>query len=252
MKIDFHSHVKLSKKTNFSLDYFKDIVKEAKGEGLTALAVTEHFNTLNFDAVYDTLDVNYEYKNDYYEADGLKIFTGMEVDVAENGHVLVIGNLKNVKKIRKQLAGHEVQKNFIGLQNLFELCSPFNMLVIGGHPFREEHPLYKASPDLLKKFDAFDMNGKDLFEYGIEEMKAKVLKLGQEYNIPIVTGSDSHQYLQLGCVASVFKKECDTIEEIKREIAAGNYEIYISDCLITKVKAATMIKKLLKKELEVK
>lgn len=251
MTIDFHLHVKLSKKSSFSIENFNNIIEEAKENGMTAITITEHFNTLNFHEVYDTLEKTYSYKNDYFEVNGIKAFTGMEVDIAENGHVLVIGNLKKVREIRKILSSHETSDCFIALETLLKLCSENSMLVIGSHPFRKDHPLYKVQDELLCKFDAFDLNGKDLFTYGIEEMKEKVMNMGNQYTVPVVTGSDTHQYLQLGCVMTEFEKDCTTVKEIKEEIAKGKYKIVISPCLKTKVKAATIIKKLLKEKLKV-
>ncbi|MDQ8737518.1 hypothetical protein [Paenibacillus sp. LHD-38] len=56
MNIDLHTHGKLSKKTHFSLEYFLSMVREAKENGLQAVALTEHFNTLNFTDMMDQLD----------------------------------------------------------------------------------------------------------------------------------------------------------------------------------------------------
>lgn len=39
---------------------------------------------------------------------------------------------------------------------------------------------------------------------------------------------------------------CSTVEELKETIKQGNYEIELSPCLHTKVKASVMMKKLLK------
>lgn len=249
MKIDFHSHVKLAKNSDFSMDNFRDIIKEAKEQGLTALTITEHFNTSNFLMIYDTLDEYYEYKSDYYDVEGLKIFTGMEVNIPGNYHILLIGNIVNIRKIRQGLNGYEEKDAFISLDKLFELCDSSDILIILAHPFRHD-TLCTIKPELLERFNAFDLNGKDLFEYGIKEMTAKVMNLGERYDIPVITGSDSHQYLQLGSLMTIFDKECETISEIKNEIKAGRYEIFISPCLNIKVKAARIIKNFLKPQLE--
>ena len=74
MKIDFHTHVKISKKSAFMPDYFKEMMEEAKASGLTAISMTEHFNTLRFLDIYKFLDQHYEYQDDYYDIDGLKLF----------------------------------------------------------------------------------------------------------------------------------------------------------------------------------
>lgn len=74
MKIDLHTHVKISKKSEFSPDYFTTMLKEARDAGLNAIALTEHFNTQNFLDVYSYLDRHYAYIEDYYEVEGIKIF----------------------------------------------------------------------------------------------------------------------------------------------------------------------------------
>ena len=52
MKIDFHSHGKLAKKLPFSEVYTDWMFQEAKKAGLDAICLTEHFNTLQFDEMY--------------------------------------------------------------------------------------------------------------------------------------------------------------------------------------------------------
>lgn len=76
MKIDLHTHAKLSKASDFSPEYYEEMLREAKDSGLDALALTEHFNTRNFYEVYSELDRLFPYQGDYYEAYGLKIFPG--------------------------------------------------------------------------------------------------------------------------------------------------------------------------------
>ena len=52
MYMDFHTHGKLAKRLPFSTVYTDWLFGEAKGAGLDALCLTEHFNTLGFDQVY--------------------------------------------------------------------------------------------------------------------------------------------------------------------------------------------------------
>ena len=53
MNFDFHTHAKLSKKVDFSLTYFEEMVHQALEAGLDGIALTEHFNTKNFHEVYE-------------------------------------------------------------------------------------------------------------------------------------------------------------------------------------------------------
>ena len=55
MYMDFHTHGKLAKRLPFSTVYTDWLFGEAKGAGLDALCLTEHFNTLGFDQVYGYL-----------------------------------------------------------------------------------------------------------------------------------------------------------------------------------------------------
>src|SRR5699024_7789447 len=96
MYIDFHTHANLSKKINVSLEDFKTKMQEAKANGLTAIAITEHFNATNIIKLYEMLQEKYSYEKDYYMIEGMKVFCGLEVDVKENGHFLVIGNREDI------------------------------------------------------------------------------------------------------------------------------------------------------------
>ncbi|MNV69624.1 hypothetical protein D3C71_1625410 [compost metagenome] len=125
------------------------------------------------------------------------------------------------------------------------------MMVIGGHPFRESNPLYQVDRELLGRFDAFDLNGKDLHEIGIEENTSKVLGLGAELNIPVVAGSDAHQMFQVGCVYNEFEGDFETVAELKDAIRSGAYRRVVSPSLNLQVRAANLVKQLLKKKTEV-
>ncbi|WP_201007345.1 PHP-associated domain-containing protein [Paenibacillus glycanilyticus] len=251
MKIDFHIHVKLSKKTNFEIEHFNSMINEAKAQGLNAITLTEHFNTHRFEDVYGTLDKMYPCNNHYYNVDGFKLFTGMEVDVAEGGHILVSGPKDKLLEVRALLEDHLTADRFIGLARLFELCHPRGLMVIGGHPYRESNHLYHIDKELLKRFDAFDLNGKDLHEIGIQENIAKVLTLGAELGVPVIAGSDAHQMFQVGCVYNQFEGNFETIAELKEAIRDRAYKRVISPSLDLQVRAANYVKKLLKKKVEV-
>ncbi|WP_127497391.1 PHP-associated domain-containing protein [Paenibacillus glycanilyticus] len=251
MKIDFHIHVKLSKKTNFEIEHFNSMINEAKAQGLNAITLTEHFNTHRFEDVYGTLDKMYPCNNHYYNVDGFKLFTGMEVDVAEGGHILVSGPKDKLLEVRALLEDHLTAECFIGLERLYELCHPRGLMVIGGHPYRESNHLYHIDKELLKRFDAFDLNGKDLHEIGIQENIAKVLTLGAELGVPVIAGSDAHQMFQVGCVYNQFEGDFETVAELREAIRSGAYKRVISPSLDLQVRAANYVKKLLKKKVEV-
>ena len=97
----------------------------------------------------------------------------------------------------------------------------------------------------LNRFNAIEFNAKDLYNYGIEIMKNKVIKLSNKLNKPIVCGSDTHHFIQVSSVKNIFHKDCKTIKDIKEQIKLENYNREISQELKVRVKSAIIIKKLI-------
>ena len=247
MKIDLHTHAKLSKASDFSAAYYEEMIGEALASGLDALALTEHFNTRNFYEVYDNLDRMFPYNGHYYEANGLRIFPGMEVDIRETGHILLIGGRETVLEARRRLDRYADKDSFILFDELMDLADSLPLLKIGAHPFRESTPLHHLSDAQLSRLDAFDLNAKDLYEYGREANRDRVEGLAARLGKPVTAGSDTHQCLQYGSVYNELDADCDSVAELKEAILRGAYRIRISDELPIKVKASVMLKKLLKK-----
>lgn len=249
MNIDFHTHVKLSKKTVFSPEWFVEAIREAKLNGLHAIAMTEHFNTLRYLDIYAYLDATYPYREDCYDIDGLKLFPGMEVDVQNGGHILVIGSREAVLALRDALEPHCAPDRFIALEQLLDWAEPYRerLLIIGAHPFRDSNPLTRHRPETLARLDALDLNAKDLFTYG-PSMREQVEAFARQLGIPCVAGSDTHHPLQYGSVGNQLSGSAETgrIRDLTQCIRQGHYQVTVSPCLDTKVKAAVIVKRLLK------
>lgn len=250
MRIDFHSHVKISKKSMFMPEYFTEMIHEAGKSGLTALAMTEHFNTKRFMDIYDYVDRKYPYQNGYYLVDGVKVFPGVEVDVKEVGHILLIGDRADILEIRSALEPYIDPVDFIGFDQLMDLAEGYDILKIGAHPFREGTPLTHLLPEQLRRLDAFDLNGKDLYAQGVEPYRALLIDFAENIGLPIVGGSDTHQFLQYGSVYNQFDQDCLTVTELKAAIVDGDYQVELADDLMIKVKAATLVKRYMKQLLE--
>lgn len=245
MKIDFHTHGKLAKKLPFSPAYTDWLFGEAKAAGLTALCLTEHFNTLGFDEVYGYIASAYEKDGDTFLVNGLRIFPGMETDILEGGHVLSIGTMKDILELNKRLEPYKEKGKFLPAEELFKLFGEYDVLVGAGHPFREGGHIPELPKELLCRFDFLDLNGKDLATDREKTIKM-TYDFGRKYGKPVVSGSDTHQAFQYGCASTVFEKECSTVSELRDEIEKGKYEIQFSDYLFFQVKTASMLKKALK------
>lgn len=245
MYIDLHTHIKLSKKTTFSMEYFNQAIIEATQVGLDAIAMTEHFNTENFYDVYEQLDAHYPYREHYYDVNGFKVFPGMEIDVDQKGHILVVGTRTTILELRHRLEPFTEKKSFVSFEQLLDWCDELQLLRIGAHPHRESNPLLQHPLTLLQRLDAFDINGKDLATYGAS-MEQQVQQLAAQVGIPVIVGSDTHHPLQFGCVRNKLDREYNNYADIRTCIQEGRYHYEISDALPLHVKSASLVKKLLK------
>nr|WP_106781268.1 PHP domain-containing protein [Lysinibacillus timonensis] len=250
MNFDFHTHAKLSKKSDFSISYFEGMAKKAIECGIEGIALTEHFNTKNFHEVYDTLDSHFPYEDGYYNIFGLKVFPGMEVDIKEVGHILCIGSLEDIRAMREQLNCYTEEGYFIPFSELLHLRSGYELLVIGAHPFRPSTPLKDLDHSLLSQLDAFDLNGKDLHKLGIQENIRDLNEFALSLDKPVVGGSDTHQSMQYGSVYTVLKQECNNVKELKEVVLSKQFTVEIAEDLHERVSEAIRLKKIEKAKLQ--
>lgn len=251
MRIDFHTHGKLAKKLPFSSEYTDWLFSEARKLGLDALCLTEHFNTLGFDQVYEYINERYERDGDSFIYEGLRIFPGMEVDIAEGGHVLVIGVMEDILEINRQLEPNKKKENFLPFMELVRLVREYPVLIGAAHPYREGGHIPSLPKACLEQFDFIDLNGKDMAENS-KENEMLIQALANQLGIPYVAGSDTHQSFQYGCIYNVFNKECRTIKEVREEMKKGNYTISLSDHIRFQVSSAGILKRALKEIHELK
>ena len=62
----------------------------------------------------------------------------------------------------------------------------------------------------------------------------------------MVSGSDTHQAVQYGCVTTVFERDVDTVPALYGEMTAGRYAIDLSDTAAFQVRTACLLKRSLK------
>lgn len=251
MRIDFHTHGKLAKKLPFSGQYTGWLFSEAKRMGLDALCLTEHFNTLGFEEIYEYISQHYKRDGDSFICEGLRIFPGMEIDIAEGGHVLVIGSMEDILEMNKFLEPNKKKGTFLSFSNLISLVRAYPVLVGAGHPYREGGHIPDLPKSYLEQFDFIDLNGKDM-AIDSEGNKVLIQKLSKELGVPYVAGSDTHQSFQYGCIYNEFNKECRTIKEIREEMKKGKYIINLSEYIEFQVSTAKLLKCALKKIHELK
>ena len=222
MNMDFHVHGLLSKRKDFNEEFFMNEIYFSKVNGLNAIVLCEHFNAKDFLVIYEFLEKKYSYDGDRYIVDGISVFPAMVSDFRE-------------------------KENFIELEELLDLAEVFDLLKIGAHPCRRGHKLCKHPHELLKRLDALDLNGKDIFKKGEAIARDEVINLSQELGLNIVTGSDSHTPIQLGGIYTNLNKECKTIKELKECIRNDDYSIKVNSSLNFKIFSSKILKRYLLK-----
>ena len=246
MRLDFHTHGKLAKKLPFSTVYTDWLFDEARRAGLDALCLTEHFNTLQFHDLYSYLSSVSRRTEDVLELpNGLRIFPGMETDVAEGGHILSIGPLEAIVELNRRLEPHKEKGSFLPFSQLMDLFEAYPVLVGCGHPYRALGHVPQMPQEQLERLQFLDLNGKDL---ALDRARTEELTyaLGRQLHIPVVSGSDTHQAVQYGCVTTVFQREVRSVSALKAEMDAGRYEIQLSHTAAAQVRTACLLKRSLK------
>ena len=246
MRLDFHTHGKLAKKLPFSTAYTNWLFDEAHRAGLDALCLTEHFNTLQFDELYGYLSSVSHPVGDVLElSNGLRVFPGMETDVAEGGHILSIGPVEAILELTRRLEPYKEKGCFLPFARLMDLFDQYPVLVGCGHPYRAGGHVPELPQEQLGRLAFLDLNGKDL---ALDRARTEELTyaLGQRLGIPVVSGSDTHQAVQYGCVTTVFERSCTSVAALRAEMEAGRYEIQLSDTAETQVRTASLLKRSLK------
>jgi len=245
MKIDFHTHGKLAKHLPFSPEYTNWLFNEAKNSGLDAICLTEHFNTLGFDEIYRYIENNSEKLGDLFVFNGLKIFPGIEIDIAEGGHTTVIGKMEDIMAIWEEIMPFSENGKFLPLRGLAEKIKKYPVIFGAAHPFRDGSNIPYIDKENLKNFDFIEFNGKDaVLSRDTEE---KVYSFANDIGLSVVAGSDTHQALQYGCIFNEFGKDFSTAAELLCLLKNRDFEIKLSETADFKVKSACILKKALKK-----
>ena len=217
MYLDFHTHGKLAKKLPFSQEYTHWLFGEARAAGLDALCLTEHFNTWGFAELYGYIASHADREGDTLVFDGLRIFPGMETDIAEGGHILSVGPMEVILELNRRLEPHKAKGSFLPFAELMDLFDQYPVFVGGAHPVREGGHIPELPADQLIRPDFLDRNG-----------------------------SDTHQAVQYGCVRTRFAETFNTVEALRGAVNAGGYEICIAEDASRQVATAALLKRALK------
>lgn len=245
MNIDFHVHGLLSKRKDFNQEFFMSEIRFARENMIDGIVLCEHFNARDFCLIHEFLEKNFAYEGDRYLVNNTSVFPALEVSVKNKGHVIIVGDRDSIISIRKYLEPYMNRNNLVELEQLLDLADVYECLKIGAHPCRRGHKLCNHPENLLKRLDALDLNGKDIYKKGEGIARDEIINLSKQLGINIVTGSDSHTPIQLGSILTSFNRDCFTIKDLRDSISKNDYTISIKDSLKFKIFASKVLKRYL-------
>jgi len=246
MKVDFHFHSCLSKAIPFDHEFFSQTAERARSQAMFAITITDHFDGDDYEGIFPALDERYAYNGHYYLVDGVRFYPGMEIEIKEGPHLLVSGTLDDVLTFYDRMRNHRTPETFITLPDFIEKQAGLNLMRIFAHPFRPKREITRIDPTLVSHFDALDINAKDLWRFGAD-MRGQVEAAGRAFNNRVVAGSDTHHFLQLGCVYNEFHQPFETVTDMRARIHEGAYTVHVRPELSDWVETAQETKKAIKK-----
>jgi predicted metal-dependent phosphoesterase TrpH len=239
-RIDTHSHPKISKHFEFSPAAVDRMVRQGRRVGLDALALTEHFHATGFWRVHEHLEATYPCEHGVFRAPGLTLVAGAEVNIRERAHVIVLGEVAELRRLDRAFPERLSDHYEPGLREFLDITDDFDVVRIGAHMFRHGKELGKFAAADLRRLHALEINGKD---FGTEVM---LLAQARALGLPIVAGSDAHHWLQIGVRHTLVHTDELTFHVIAKTIKEGLTGFATAPYTPLRVKAAKSLKNITK------
>jgi predicted metal-dependent phosphoesterase TrpH len=214
-RIDTHTHPKISKHFKFNPGSVAGMIRMAKRIGLDGIALTEHFHATDFWAIHEHLERTYPCEHGVFWADGLALIPGAEINVREGAHVIVLGEVSELRRLDRAFPVALSHRYEPRLRELLDVSEYFEVARIGAHMFRRTKELGKFPTNDLQRLHALEVNGKD---FGTEVM---LLVQARALGLPIVAGSDAHHWLQLGVRHTLVHADEIRVSTIVKTIKEG-------------------------------
>jgi len=195
MRIDLHCHSKFSHDSCFEPE---TLIQEAIRKKLDGVCFTEHYS------VKASLPVE-----KIKVPDGFYVFRGLEISTS-HGHLLVYGLKNDAWNVWSR-------NNCLDCIEVIDRVHALGGICVPAHPFRG----YESLGDYVMRIDGFDAiethNG-----FNLEKANKKAIQVAQLKGLPSIGGSDCHERMQVGRAFTVFENPVYTMEDLVREIKAGN------------------------------
>jgi len=239
-RIDTHTHPKISKHFAFRPESITRMVSMARRVGLDGIALTEHFHGRAYWDTLDHLTATYPSSGGVFWADGVALIPGGEVNVRPGAHVILLGDVEEIRRLDRAFIRPLSQGYEPGLRELLDVSDGFPVARIGAHMFRPAKELGKFAAEDLRRLDALEVNGKD---FGSEVM---LLVQARALGLPIVAGSDAHHWLQLGMRHTLVHADAIRLDDVIGAIRHGLTGYGTLPCTALRVRGAKALKRAVK------
>lgn len=163
--------------------------------------------------------------------------TGRRTDIVEGGHILSIGTPEAILELNNRLEPNKERGKFLPFEKLMDLFDEYPVIVGAAHPYREGGHVPELSDRQLRRLHFLDLNGKDVAQ-NRELFEERTKALADELGIPMISGSDTHQAVQYGCICTELKTTVKTVKDLYKEMKKGDYKIVVSSNASFMVKTA--------------
>jgi predicted metal-dependent phosphoesterase TrpH len=239
-RIDTHSHPKISKHFEFSPRAVDNMIRQGRRVGLDALSLTEHFHAKNYWDVHNYLEATFPCDRGVFLAGGLALIPGAEVNIREGAHVIVLGEVAELRRLDRAFAQRLSERYKPTLREFLDVTDDFDIVRIGAHMFRRAKELGKFAAVDLRRLHALEINGKD---FGTEVM---LLTQARALGLPIVAGSDAHHWLQVGVRHTLMHTDEISMPAVIKTIKEGLTGFAGAPYTSLRVKAAKSVKNITK------
>ena len=192
MKIDTHTHLLLKKETKPDWNLINFHFKIAKVHNLDVMCITEHIDAKYFTELYTELFINLKLGGSVLRdgiiqlPNSLVIVSGTEIPLKGGGEIGLHTDLSTILSLNKQ-------NGFYSFDELVEtvLGKTNDYIMIGNHLYVPGKWIEHVE-EKLDKLDAIEMLPKENRKRPLYEALSKRLRK------PLLSGSDSHVWTQLG------------------------------------------------------